>query len=116
MTLAAAATAEGGGGGREADTNIDTDWGTPHAFHFNLPPNHFDDDGVPHITKFAHKKARMIVDLALSIKLTEEMFAASSATSNDIMDVDEEDGSYSDGSEETLVRENGKDEPSVRQS
>jgi len=52
----------------------------------------------------------------LSIKLTEEMFAASSATSNDIMDVDEEDGSYSDGSEETLVRENGKDEPSVRQS
>lgn len=50
------------------------DWGTPHAFHLNLPPNHFDTDGVPYITKFAHKKARMIVDLALSIKLTEDMF------------------------------------------
>lgn len=51
-----------------------SDWGTPHAFHLNLPPNHFDEDGVPYITKFAHKKARMIVDLAMSIKLTEEMF------------------------------------------
>jgi hypothetical protein len=46
-------------------------WGIPHAFHLNLPPNHLDEDGVPHITKFAHKMARMIVDLAMSITLTE---------------------------------------------
>ena len=60
----------------EEGSNINVDWGTPHAFHLNLPPNHFDEDGVPYITKFAHKKARMIVDLALSINLTEAMFAS----------------------------------------
>lgn len=87
----------------EEGSNINVDWGTPHAFHLNLPPNHFGEDGVPYITKFAHKKARMIVDLALSIKLTEEMFAGD--VDVDVMEVEgaanerEED---EDDSKETL--------------
>ena len=75
------------------------DWGTPHAFHLNLPPNHFDTDGVPFITKFAHKKARMIVDLALSIKLTEDMFVQD----EDAMEEDTEEFKEND-SKDTLVR------------
>ena len=75
------------------------DWGTPHAFHLNLPPNHFDSDGVPYITKFAHKKARMIVDLALSIKLSEGMFVQD----DDAMDIDNGDQLQEDDSKETLV-------------
>jgi hypothetical protein len=74
------------------------DWGTPHAFHLNLPPNHFDEDGVPYITKFAHKKSRMIVDLALSINLTEEMFVQD----GDAMEIDNGELIEED-SKETLV-------------
>ena len=77
-----------------------SDWGTPHAFHLNLPPNHFDEDGVPFITKFAHKKARMIVELALSINLTEDMFAQDDG---DAMDIDGDGGEDIDESKKTLV-------------
>lgn len=78
------------------------DWGTPHAFHLNLPPNHFDTDGVPYITKFAHKKARMIVDLALSIKLTEDMFVQDDDAME--VDVDVEGEIEENDSKDTLVR------------
>ena len=75
---------------------------------FALDTNDFDDDGVPHITKFAHKKARMIVDLALSIKLTEEMFASGSGGEEDAMDIDNEEEGDSESEDEdsvdTLVR------------
>ena len=88
----------------ENDNNNDNDnWGTPHAFHLNLPPNHLDpQDGVPYITKFAHKKARMIVDLALSIKLTEEMFVQKEVESMDIDDNVEME-QEGEASKETLV-------------
>ena len=76
------------------------EWGIPHAFHMNLPPNHMDEDGVPFITKFAHQKARMIVRMALSINLTEDMFAHSD---DDTMDIDEEDLD-NNNAKETLVR------------
>lgn len=75
------------------------DWGTPHAFHLNLPPNHIDADGVPFITKFAHKKARMIVDLALSINLSEDMFVQD----DDAMEIDSGDLMVEDDSKETLA-------------
>jgi hypothetical protein len=76
------------------------DWGTPHAFHLNLPPNHIDEDGVPFITKFANKKARMIVDLAMSINLTEDMFAQ--ADDDDTMDIEDVNQDHGD-QKETLV-------------
>lgn len=88
----------------------DDDWGTPHAFHLNLPPHHLDEDGIPFITKFAHKKARMVVDLALSIQLTESMFVEEDGNdiSNSIhqggakpMEVDTEEDD--DENSETLV-------------
>jgi hypothetical protein len=78
------------------------DWGTPHAFHLNLPPNHIDEDGIPFITKFAHKKARMIVDLAMSINLTEDMFAQADYDTMDIEDVEDVDQDLGD-QKETLV-------------
>jgi hypothetical protein len=81
------------------------DWGTPHAFHLNLPPNHIDDDGVPFITKFANKKARMIVDLAMSINLTEDMFAQADDDDDDdddTMDIEDVDQDLGD-QKETLV-------------
>ncbi|CAB9523258.1 Proteasome activator complex subunit 4 [Seminavis robusta] len=81
---------------KEASVN---NWGTPHAFHLNLPPNHLDEDGVPYITKFAHKKARMIVELAMSINICEEMFAEAD---NEAMDIDEEGEEETDDSKQTL--------------
>jgi hypothetical protein len=75
------------------------EWGTPHAFHLNLPPNHIDEDGIPFITKFANKKARMIVDLAMSINLTEDMFAPADDDTMDIEDVEQDN----DDQKETLV-------------
>lgn len=84
--------------------SAENDWGTPHAFHLNLPPNHFDEDGVPHITKFAHKKARMVVDLAMSISLSEEMFVQD-VNSMELDEEGPEDNEESDDSKETLVCE-----------
>ncbi len=52
----------------------DPSWKYPHAFHLNLPPNHLDEDGIPYITKYAHKKSRYILKLVESIVLTEDMF------------------------------------------
>jgi len=52
----------------------DSSWKHPHAFHLNLPPNHIDEDGIPYITKYAHKKSRYILKLVESMVLTEEMF------------------------------------------
>lgn len=46
----------------------------PHAYHLNLPPHHMDKNGVPYITKFAEKKVRLVLELAHSIELTEELF------------------------------------------
>ncbi|KAG7363158.1 proteasome-substrate-size regulator domain containing protein [Nitzschia inconspicua] len=51
----------------------DPSWKYPHAFHHNLPQNHIDADGIPYITKFAHKKSRYILKLVESMHLTEEM-------------------------------------------
>jgi len=56
------------------DTAEDPSWKHPHAFHLNLPPNHIDEDGIPYITKYAHKKSRYIMKLVESMVLTEEMF------------------------------------------
>ena len=61
-----AATLEGSDG--------DPSWKYPHAFHHNLPSNHFDEDGIPYITKYAHKKSRYILKLVETMNLTEEMF------------------------------------------
>jgi len=52
----------------------DPSWKHPHAFHLNLPPNHLDEDGIPYITKYAHKKSRYILKLVESMVLTEAMF------------------------------------------
>jgi hypothetical protein len=56
------------------DTAEDPSWKHPHAFHLNLPPNHIDEDGIPYITKYAHKKSRYIIKLVESMVLTEAMF------------------------------------------
>ena len=56
------------------DTEGDPSWKFPHAFHLNLPKNHFDDDGIPYITKYAYKKSRYILKLVDSMELTLEMF------------------------------------------
>ena len=85
-------------------TDETKNWGTPHAFHLNLPPNHFDEDGVPHITKFAHKKARMVVDLAMSIQLSEDMFVHGAGLGEDAMDVDDREDKDDDEWKDTLVR------------
>jgi hypothetical protein len=52
----------------------DPSWKHPHAFHLNLPPNHIDEDGIPYITKYAHKKSRYILKLVESMVLSEAMF------------------------------------------
>jgi len=54
--------------------------GIPHAFHSNLPPHHLDEDGVPFVTRFAHKKARQIVQLARSIQLQPHQFVSTTTT------------------------------------
>ena len=47
----------------------------PHSFHLNLPSHHKDpEDGIPWITKFAHKRSRAIVKLIHEIQLTEDLF------------------------------------------
>lgn len=62
----------------------------PHAFHLNLPSHHISkDDGVPYITKFAQNKARMILKLAHSIQLTENLYINDSM--EDVEDDDEDD-------------------------
>lgn len=68
----------------------------PHAFHRNLPPHHFDSDGVPFITKFAEKKARIIVELVHSIQLKESLFV-SDVTDQEVEDQMEEDAEDDDG-------------------
>jgi hypothetical protein len=48
---------------------------TPHAFHSNLPHHHKDPlDGIPFITKFAQKRAHEVVELAMSIQLSEHLY------------------------------------------
>lgn len=80
----------------------------PHAFHRNLPPHHMDADGVPFITKFAEKKARLIVELANSIQLNESLYVTSmnDEESHDNMDedTDDEDG-HAIPNDYNLVRE-----------
>lgn len=51
----------------------------PHAFHLNLPRQHFDcskskDERLPYITKFSQEKARNILKLAYSIELKEHLY------------------------------------------
>ena len=58
------------------DTQDNPSWKHPHAFHRNLPPNHLDEDGIPYITKYAHKKSRYILKLVESMELTEDMFVS----------------------------------------
>jgi len=46
-----------------------------HAYHYNLPPQFFDEnDGVPLVTNYAYRKAQTMVEVAYSIKLSEELF------------------------------------------
>jgi hypothetical protein len=72
----------------------DPSWQRPHAFHINLPPHHFDDDGIPLITKYAYKKSRHILDLVHSLLLTEAMFDNENA--GDISLEDEDDALLDD--------------------
>ena len=72
----------------------------PHAFHLNLPEHHRDDDGVPHITKFAEKKSREILRLAKSIRLTEDLFYRNDETDDGSDENDDEtNGSTASGND-----------------
>ncbi|KAL3921481.1 MAG: hypothetical protein SGILL_002726 [Bacillariaceae sp.] len=45
--------------------------------------NHFDKDGIPYVTKYAHKKSRYILKLVETMNLTEEMFDKESGDGQD---------------------------------
>jgi hypothetical protein len=46
-----------------------------HAYHYNLPPQFLDEnDGLPLVTKYAHRKAQTMVEIAYSIKVSEDLF------------------------------------------
>jgi len=98
------------------DAEGDPSWKHPHAFHLNLPPNHFDDDGIPYITKYAHKKSRYILQLVESMVLTEDMFVNEEGDDvtgehNDIdIDVDDDDNNEKEEDDEELegVHNGGK--------
>jgi len=68
----------------------------PHAFHLNLPRQHFyrsegsKDDRLPYITKFAQEKARNILKLAYSIELKESLYIGNSTL--EVEEVEIEDG------------------------
>lgn len=82
-----------------------------HAYHYNLPSQYMDpNDGIPLVTKYAHRKALKVVEIAYSLQLTEDMFRVKDNKDGDgsAMDVDgdedddaEEDNE--DGKEGTLV-------------
>lgn len=68
----------------------DIQW-NPHAFHGHLPPHHIGDDGIPYITKFAHHKARKIVELARSLKLHVDMFVREDDIEDETTDDDDDE-------------------------
>ena len=85
--------------------NDQPSWNFPHAFHQNLPEHHFDDDGIPFITKFASKKAQYILELARSLKITERMFVNDDESAMDVehmddmeIEEDDDDDGVEDGS------------------
>jgi len=95
----------------------DPSWKRPHAFHLNLPPNHIGDDGIPYITKYAHRKSRYILKLIESMVLTEEMFVSEEGD-NDVASGTETNNVDSDGDldmKETdgADNDNGDDENKV---
>lgn len=72
-----------------------------HAFHSNLPPHHFDDNGVPFVTTYAHQKVRKLVESVLSIKLSEHLFEGTSQDDMDVRNgVDEDDEDVDDEEDE----------------
>lgn len=95
-----------------ADTDGDPSWKHPHAFHLNLPPNHFDDDGIPYITKYAHKKSRYILQLVESMVLTEEMFVNEDGddVTGEHVEIDDDDDDYDDNNEKDQNEEDEEDE------
>ena len=65
-----------------------------HAFHLSLPPHHLDDQGLPYVTKYAHQKARKLVQNVLSIQLSEDLFCQSNngeTTNDDVAEEDDDD-------------------------
>lgn len=82
------------------------DLGIPHAYHLNLPPHHIDKDGIPYITHFANKKARMIVKLVHSIQLSENLFVKGACNDSD----HDENGDINDNIENMDVEGSVEDE------
>ena len=87
----------------------------PHSFHLNLPSHHKDpEDGIPWITKFAHKRSRAIVKLIHEIKLTEDLFY-NNENEEDCEDEDDikvsgDDDDYDDDDIEVPSNEEEKEE------
>mmetsp|Transcript_5490 Transcript_5490/g.15486 ORF Transcript_5490/g.15486 Transcript_5490/m.15486 type:complete len:2289 (+) Transcript_5490:225-7091(+) len=104
---------------------------TPHAFHQNLPSHHFyettddDDDGdhnetdvdckVPYITKFAHKKARAIVQLCHSIQLSNSLFEQMEDDEIEAMQEDTTNNAVDDGEdgEDMVVEDDRGDDDDI---
>lgn len=79
------------------DENEAPSWKFPHAFHRNLPPHHFDQDGIPYITKYAYKKSRYVLRLVESLQITEEMLLDNTDTMN------EDNGFVGEGQDEDML-------------
>ena len=61
-----------------------------HAFHRQLPSHFLDqDDGVPLVTKFAHRKARQLMELVHSMHLHDGMFNESKQATVNVDGVDQ---------------------------
>ena len=44
-----------------------------HAYHYNLPPQYMDGNGVPFVIKYANNKAKEVVETAFSIQLSADL-------------------------------------------
>lgn len=97
------------------DTEGIPSWKYPHAFHRNLPLNHIDPkDGIPYITKYAHKKARLVLKIVESMELTEEMFVnekndATVLEDLAVADETEVDDDEEEGSQDMMMTEDDEE-------
>jgi proteasome activator subunit 4 len=75
-----------------------------HAYQSNLPPHHFDDQGIPFVTTYAAMKARKFVESVLSIELKERLFEGTTVIEedDDVVDDDEDENPHALDSKETL--------------
>uniref|UniRef100_A0A7S3V8U0 Uncharacterized protein n=1 Tax=Chaetoceros debilis TaxID=122233 RepID=A0A7S3V8U0_9STRA len=88
-----------------AGTSTNYDGLVGHAYHYNLPSQYMDpNDGIPLVTKYAHRKALKVVEIAYSLQLTEDMFRVQDNTSS--MDLDGDDNDDDDANEDN---EDGKE-------